>query len=328
LENDFVLPDGSPIELLVKPYTVAGQVVQIKEQEIILSVDKNLGERIHEAILIVKPYRLLELLQKHYDEILKNGSPHHSFDTGLTLFSSSYQNKGGTNIPVPSIEEAGKMNEEQTDALRTAVNERICFIWGPPGTGKSTTLAAITKFLAEQQKKKILVLSHTNAALDSLVDKIIDKWERNSDDGDIIRIGISSADYRSIYEKHHILLDRLVQKKGRYLKEERDNIQSKVQHFTAERDVLYAYIQKENEFRSLSLQLDSDKNLLNQEQSQFSYIQQQVNELQSRYQEMAAELKRVENSNFLMKMLKLKKLQKQVKNLQTQITKSQQEATE
>ena len=65
---------------------------------------------------------------------------------------------------------ARKLNNEhlrpsQSDAVGAALQNPFVFLWGPPGTGKSYTLGHLA---AEWRKagKKILVIAHTNAAVD------------------------------------------------------------------------------------------------------------------------------------------------------------------
>lgn len=53
----------------------------------------------------------------------------------------------------------------QLKALKTALSERLSFIWGPPGTGKSYTLGAVVANLRERGES-VLLLSTTNVAVD------------------------------------------------------------------------------------------------------------------------------------------------------------------
>ena len=54
--------------------------------------------------------------------------------------------------------------------------KNIDFVFGPPGTGKTTNLSnKIIDFMRDPENKKILVLTPTNKAADVLINKIIDK---------------------------------------------------------------------------------------------------------------------------------------------------------
>lgn len=53
----------------------------------------------------------------------------------------------------------------QKEALHNALTRNLSFVWGPPGTGKSYTLGQVVANL-RKQKKRVLLLSTTNVAVD------------------------------------------------------------------------------------------------------------------------------------------------------------------
>lgn len=63
------------------------------------------------------------------------------------------------------------LRKSQKQAVEYSLKNPISFIWGPPGTGKTTTLARIAVEL-RNQGKKVLILSHTNIAVDGAIQKI------------------------------------------------------------------------------------------------------------------------------------------------------------
>lgn len=84
------------------------------------------------------------------------------------------------------INEFGRINLGQSYALRRASEEPITFIWGPPGTGKTTTLARIA--LEELSKgKRVLMLSYSNVSVDGALLKVADMSDYPA--GKIIRYG-------------------------------------------------------------------------------------------------------------------------------------------
>ena len=84
----------------------------------------------------------------------------------------------------PQIEEADvfseNLNESQNKALKFSINSETFLIHGPPGTGKTTTLAEVIKKHIEL-KKKILVSADSNVAVDNIMEKLKDY--------NIVRIG-------------------------------------------------------------------------------------------------------------------------------------------
>ena len=77
--------------------------------------------------------------------------------------------------------------------LRDNLCENIEFVFGPPGTGKTTNLAdKILKLMSEPEDKKILVLTPTNKAADVLVNKIIARDENKSYSNWLLRFGTTN----------------------------------------------------------------------------------------------------------------------------------------
>jgi HrpA-like RNA helicase len=86
---------------------------------------------------------------------------------------SKFKESSGKDEPVDA--EAAILNEKQLDALKKVVDARdVAFIHGPPGTGKTTTLAqAIAATVREENQ--VLVCAPSNAAVDLLADKLGNK---------------------------------------------------------------------------------------------------------------------------------------------------------
>lgn len=86
------------------------------------------------------------------------------------------------------------LNDSQTKALKTALSARyMSIIHGPPGTGKTTTLVALTKTLL-QKEKKILVCASSNNAVDLLAYRLHQEGLKVLRIGNVTRIHDDLAD--------------------------------------------------------------------------------------------------------------------------------------
>lgn len=78
--------------------------------------------------------------------------------------------------PYPSENRRGnftRFTPSQIEALRSGLNEGLTVIQGPPGTGKSDTAVQIAAALYHNYpKQRILLITHSNAALNDLFIKI------------------------------------------------------------------------------------------------------------------------------------------------------------
>ena len=65
------------------------------------------------------------------------------------------------------------LNESQKEAVTTALRSPLTCIWGPPGTGKTHTIAVILEKLAQNQGWRILVAAPTHNAVDNIMRKFL-----------------------------------------------------------------------------------------------------------------------------------------------------------
>ena len=58
----------------------------------------------------------------------------------------------------------------QNKAIRSALTNDVTYIWGPPGTGKTTVIGQIIDELYKHDRS-VLLVSHTNTAVDGAIKK-------------------------------------------------------------------------------------------------------------------------------------------------------------
>lgn len=82
----------------------------------------------------------------------------------------------------------GDIVKGQYQALLSATNNPITFIWGPPGTGKTQTLANIALSFIEQGKR-VLMISYSNVSVDGAVHRVWQNKKGPVKPGTILRYG-------------------------------------------------------------------------------------------------------------------------------------------
>jgi KaiC/GvpD/RAD55 family RecA-like ATPase len=84
------------------------------------------------------------------------------------------------------------LTADQMNALGRCLSQPVTYLWGPPGTGKTVTLAALALQLFKENKR-VLVVSHTNHAVDGVVEslcrRIVDRGRNALPEGTILRVG-------------------------------------------------------------------------------------------------------------------------------------------
>lgn len=160
LETELYLSDDAPVLVTRGLEKVNGTVVVCDGFQIIVSLEHNIGKEVSSAHISVEPWKLLEKLR---DNIRKITPDDHIawklFHQGPVLASGK--------------SEINRIRSGQEAAIRHAFDEDITVIWGPPGTGKTYTMARMTeKFVS--MGKTVLIVSHSNISVDNVV-KQIDK---------------------------------------------------------------------------------------------------------------------------------------------------------
>ncbi len=111
------------------------------------------------------------------------------------------------------------LNPSQNQAVQLCLNSNLAFVWGPPGTGKTTTLGHIvTELLAHNYR--ILLTSTTNAAVDQALAKLatLDSASTFFQAGQVLRLGQTNTEtfgtsldqvVRQLHEKTQTQLKKL-----------------------------------------------------------------------------------------------------------------------
>jgi superfamily I DNA and/or RNA helicase len=148
----------------------------------------DLGDEITSATLVINKSEILEVLLAR----LKGISHDASFNSALAqeLFSST--GRGSLLGEGVSVSSAEDLTSDQKEAVRSALSRKVTLLWGPPGTGKTVTLAAIAWELF-RESRRVLILSHTNHAVDGVVEglckRIVGKARMHLPEGTIVRLG-------------------------------------------------------------------------------------------------------------------------------------------
>ncbi|MFP7298155.1 DEAD/DEAH box helicase [Neobacillus niacini] len=175
------VPVGSSITLVWGGMKQGGRVLSSEGKGIIVQIEQSLGDLIPEAYLYHDPWELLEQLIERLDEINKNKQKRVRVQRLM-------------NPSMPQKHPAEKIKSNVHELVLRSKYNPVTFVWGPPGTGKTYTLArvAANKYF---QDKTVLILSHSNQAVDVLISEIsrfIKKKDRFRE-GDVLRYGYNTG---------------------------------------------------------------------------------------------------------------------------------------
>ncbi|MBT3272174.1 MAG: AAA family ATPase, partial [Spirochaetales bacterium] len=147
--------------------------------------------------LVVYPWFLYERLIAALERLAESGKTRVERDGGF-FFESAFRAFGKIKSNNSFSVMAGtfnQLNESQKSAIRFCLGSDLAFVWGPPGTGKTSTLACLLLELLGSAKR-VLVASTTNAAVDQVLEKLNDHEEIHPyiDDGQVLRTGNSDSE--------------------------------------------------------------------------------------------------------------------------------------
>ena len=181
-------------EYLVRVERFEGDSVVLSSERVI-EIGDGLGT------LVIYPWFLYERLLRVLNE-LKPGQ--FAVERALTLFGKLK----ATSLHRELLRKHEALNASQRAAVQLCSDSDLAFVWGPPGTGKTTTLAHIVNELLVQGMR-VVILSTTNAALDQALEKVAADPETAEAiaAGKVVRIGRSDAptfgtDLRDVVARH------------------------------------------------------------------------------------------------------------------------------
>ncbi|MEO8702442.1 MAG: AAA domain-containing protein [Kofleriaceae bacterium] len=163
-------------------------VERVDELQLTIAATQPIDVTASPIALVVAPWFLYERLVQALDEL---DVDRHCVQPALRLFGKQPHARVATALRC----EHGELDASQRAAVQLCSDSDLAFIWGPPGTGKTMTLAHVVEELRAQDRR-ILLVSTTNAAIDQILAKLAARpWFAAAvEAGTLIRLGRSTAD--------------------------------------------------------------------------------------------------------------------------------------
>ncbi len=191
--SSFRFTTGHKVSLIVKKQAYSCQVVETEGMTVVVKIGRDLGARVSMAVITEESLSgLLSVI-----DWMKRGMP----GKNPRLLDQLIQAPTRTDLICDEFQTS------QQTAVEKTLRQPVCFIWGPPGTGKTTTIAKIANALI-QDGRRVLLLSMANVAVDEAVLKLKDQAHQHP--GTILRYGyprdpliLEDPDLYSTRRAHH-----------------------------------------------------------------------------------------------------------------------------
>lgn len=155
------LPEGSRGKLVFHNKSTDADVVAVEGQYLWLSLSRDMGDRIPQAYYDTDLTFILEDLKEKYSQAFNGSLP--MGQAGINLIVRSISNIVPKDFFIRYSDQY--LSSEQLSAIDKILSAEVGAILGPPGTGKTRTLAGllIECFMSGE---RILVCGYTNRAVD------------------------------------------------------------------------------------------------------------------------------------------------------------------
>jgi len=190
LKDELHLRNGTPLSIRFQGREYDGEIVSNDDGQVVVGIQQNLGDHLKAVVLIIDAAFLLVKLKQRLDDVrrTKRWLNLDSAKRVLNPVSIEVRRKQ------PSKEVFGglnSLNAEQHDAVCLAYGSNAAVVWGPPGTGKTTTLSHVVES-HYRAGRSVLLVSNTNVAVDTALEKVVErlKDEPSFEAGDILRYGL------------------------------------------------------------------------------------------------------------------------------------------
>ena len=216
------------IDLEINDSRIAAQIVSLKDKSVELSLATDCGQRIDRAAVVSNNYLLQEKLKERIDTHRKKAGVRLG-DQLLEPHKGDPRDTSGKSLIKSNWDQS--LNKQQHTALESALKNKITYIWGPPGTGKTKVIASIIDSY-NQNGLSVLLLSNTNIATDEALYKTAAHFEQTDNsilrDGKVIRIG--TIHHKQLEEEYsqYITKDSIIARKTAGIQEKIDEYEKQL----------------------------------------------------------------------------------------------------
>jgi hypothetical protein len=215
--------DDMPVQLIIGDENIDASIVSVTEKKVTISSERDFGPILHNATLKIDNSYLIEKLKKVYEDYLETKEGKINL---ITLKKTLFQIKGKISEEKPIVKKE-TLNDEQFQAVKTSLGSDIVYIWGPPGTGKTHCISKVIESFY-YEKKKVLLVSNTNAAVDIVVKNLGDrlyKKDKDFNEGSVLRYGDIVNETLSKKYGEYVNVDKAAERLSAKLVEERKKIE-------------------------------------------------------------------------------------------------------
>ncbi|MFN6338629.1 MAG: AAA domain-containing protein [Cyanobacteriota bacterium] len=242
LDSEIKLPDDTPVDIIYQQARYPGILITSEGFDLLLAIDRSIGDTVAQARITTEPWFLLEKLQERLNSATSADEANRRLALSLlrgereVLSQAHRRTKQNISIIHGHLGLSTDINQHQRSAIEAIMSQSVSFVWGPPGTGKTSTLGLAIAGLVNEGES-VLLLAHSNTAVDTAMLSLAKHLQASSyyNEGLVIRFGFGSGDtyqqyplinVRGIARKQHPQLassiENLEKEKSKLVRRSRD----------------------------------------------------------------------------------------------------------
>lgn len=215
--EDLQLRDDTPVQVTAGQEDVPGVLVSFRDGVLVVALEKDLGPKIAAARLSANDSFLIERLKERLEKVRSGEAQfcRSAADRAMGMAAP----KTADADPDPAVTHDGRLNEDQVHAVRRSLGSDTTFVWGPPGTGKTTTVARIVE-AHYRAGRSVLLVSNTNIAVDTALERVAERLKGEADFhlGLVIRQGpVAKEELRQRFGKQ-VILEEIAARLGEHFR--------------------------------------------------------------------------------------------------------------
>ena len=246
------LRDDVPVTLIVGDSETEATIVSAADKKVIISTNDDLGKHLPLAKIKFDNSYLTEKLRKNYEDYANGKASAINLETIKKCFLYKDIEISKTD-PVLDKSSLKDLNDEQLEAVKVSQGSDVTFIWGPPGTGKTHCISRIIESFYKA-KKRILIASNTNSAVDIVILHLCKKLSQDKNDedfnkGGVLRYGeITNPELKKDYAEY-VNVDKAAERLSKELAAQKEKL---VDQLNKLKDKAKPHIEIINAFKSIT----------------------------------------------------------------------------
>lgn len=287
LENFLQIADDTPVTVEVGGKKSKGFIVSVSGLRLEVAFEADHGASIPRASIVANSAFLLESLVKKFEESLPSAST--KFQVSECVFSGQSQTIYQEGQDPKYGTANGKPNPSQEKAISASFQRSLCLIWGPPGTGKTKTIAQSVEAHI-RAGRKVLLLAHANTAVDKALEDIAEQCAASYYENlGLIRLGV--AQRKELEDKYPlVLLPNVMSKLAAHLIEEKAKLNSRKTQLQRKLRIIEGLLAQREEIESSRRECSKREEELAQEQQRLESIASHLAGLKTRRTHTSAQL--------------------------------------